>query len=312
MNRRILLALAATPAAALAQDATIRMVVPYAAGGGSDSVARLLAGPMAAFLGGQVVVENRPGATGLIGTQQVARAAPDGTTLVLADTPHVINPHVYPQAGYDAVADFEPIAMVGTTPLLLVAHPGAGIASFAALMERARVAPGTLGFGTGGIGSTPHVAYEALRARTGLTLNHIPYRGSGPALNDVVAGHLPLTLTAAPAAVPHLRAGRVVGLAISGPARDASAPEVATLDELGVAGFQVLQWYGVLAPARVAHAARLHAAVQAALANPETAARLAAIGITPRSESQPAFREFLPAESARWGAIARAANIRVE
>jgi tripartite-type tricarboxylate transporter receptor subunit TctC len=125
MQRRALLALAATPA--FAQEAPIRIIVPYAAGGGSDTVARLLAGPMGGFLGTPLVVENRPGATGLIGTQQVARAAPDGLTLVLADTPHVINPHIHPQAGYDAVADFQPIAMVGTTPLLLVAHPGAGI-----------------------------------------------------------------------------------------------------------------------------------------------------------------------------------------
>jgi tripartite-type tricarboxylate transporter receptor subunit TctC len=309
MQRRALLALAATPA--FAQEAPIRIIVPYAAGGGSDSVARLLAGPMGGFLGAQLVVENRPGATGLIGTQQVARAAPDGLTLVLADTPHVINPHIHPQAGYDAVADFQPIAMVGTTPLLLVAHPGAGIADFAALRARALAAPGTLGFGTGGIGSTPHVAYEALRARSGITLNHIPYRGSAPALNDVVAGHLPLTLTAAPAAVPHLRAGRVIGLAVSGLTRDAAAPDVPSLDELDVTGFEVLQWYGMLAPARTPPT-RLHAAVQAALATPETAARLTAIGITPRPESQANFAAFLQAESARWGGIARAANIRVE
>ena len=309
MQRRALLALAATPA--FAQEAPIRIIVPYAAGGGSDSVARLLAGPMGGFLGTSLVVENRPGATGLIGTQQVARAAPDGLTLVLADTPHVINPHIHPQAGYDAVADFQPIAMVGTTPLLLVAHPGAGIADFAALRAHALAAPGTLGFGTGGIGSTPHVAYEALRARSGITLNHIPYRGSAPALNDVVAGHLPLTLTAAPAAVPHLRAGRVIGLAVSGLTRDAAAPDIPTLDALGVTGFEVLQWYGMLAPAHTPPA-RLHDAVQAALATPETAARLTAIGITPRPESQAGFAAFLQAESARWGGIARAANIRVE
>ncbi len=309
MQRRALLALAATPA--LAQDAPVRMVVPYAPGGGSDTVARLLAGPMGAFLGTQVVVENRPGATGLIGTQQVARAAPDGLSLVLADTPHVINPHIHPQAGYDAVADFQPIAMVGTTPLLLVAHPGTGITDFAALRARAAAAPGSLGFGTGGIGSTPHVAYEALRARIGLTLNHIPYRGSALALNDVVAGHLPLTLTAAPVAVPHLRAGRVIGIAVSGLTRDPAAPDVPTLDELGVTGFEVLQWYGVLAPARTPPA-RLHAAVQVALATPETVARLATIGITPRPGTQASFTAFLVAETARWGAITRAANIRVE
>jgi tripartite-type tricarboxylate transporter receptor subunit TctC len=277
-------------------------------------VARLLAGPMGGFLGAQLVVENRPGATGLIGTQQVARAAPDGLTLVLADTPHVINPHIHPQAGYDAVADFQPIAMVGTTPLLLVAHPGAGIADFAALRARALAAPGTLGFGTGGIGSTPHVAYEALRARSGITLNHIPYRGSAPALNDVVAGHLPLTLTAAPAAVPHLRAGRVIGLAVSGLTRDAAAPDVPSMAEAGYPSVAVSGWTAIVAPAGTPAPVvkRLQEEVAKVLAQPDVRETLSRAGADPVGSSPEQFGAFIRSETVKWGLAVKRAGITPE
>lgn len=328
MRRRTTLELfgaAATAAAALALPKTaaraqgdhptrpVRFVVPFAAGSATDAVARLLGQRVSAALGQTVVVENIAGASGVLAAQAVARAAPDGhTVLVTTNTTHGANQSLLAQVPYDAVADFAPVARLGTSSLVLVVNPSLGVRSLAELAGRARAEPGRLSFGSGS--SSSRVSGEMLRVRAGMDIVHVPYRSIPPAVLDVLAGQISMAWADIQSSLPHVRAGRLRALAVSGPARIALAPDIPTAAEAGVPGFDITAWYGAFAPARAPApiVARLHAAFTAALGDPETVARLHALGVEPAPSTPEELGGFVLAEIAKWATIVRAAGIQPE
>jgi len=327
MKRRALLALIPTPALAFPALAfpafafpafafpgrVITLVVPFAAGGSTDIAARLLSERLAALLATRVVVENRTGAGGALGSEAVKRAAPDGHTLLFASaSSHGVNPAVFRDLPYDAVADFAPVALTGITPLALAVPPG-GAADVAAL--RAQLADGRGAYGSAGAGSISHLSTELFLQRTGLRAEHIPYRGGAPALEALARAEIPLAMDTLAGMSAIAANGRIRLLAV-GTARPApSHPQLPTLESLGLAPYDLSTWNAMLAPAatppeRVAHLAR---AVHAALAEPALAARLAGLGVdVPAPTGPEATRSFIAAEIAKFRAVAEAAGLRLE
>ena len=307
---------AALAAAAHAQDyptKPVRILVPFAPGGVADNSARVVAEPLSARLGQQVIVENRPGASGNIGTQQAAQAAPDGYTLLLGfDGTMVINPHVFPKVPFDTLADFAPVTKLGDATLVLVANPQAGVRNLGELIEKAKTQ--RFPYGTSGTGGTPHLAGELLKQRTGVQLEHVPYKGGGPAVIDVVGGQIPLVFTAIASAQQHVRSGRLIALGVPGAKRSAALPEVPTFQESGLAGFDVNSWVGIFAPAKTPSAivARLHKELSAALQSPFVKERYATLGIEPVGNTPDEFGAQVRADLARWAAVVRSANVKLE
>jgi tripartite-type tricarboxylate transporter receptor subunit TctC len=291
----------------------IRIIVPFAPGGVADNSARVVAEPLGLRLGQQVVVENRPGASGNIGTQQVAQAAPDGYTLLLGfDGTMVINPHVFPKIPFDTLGDFAAVTKLGDATLILVAHPSAGVRTLNELIQQAKAKP--FPYGTSGTGGTPHLAGELLKQRTGVQLEHVPYKGGGPAVVDVVGGQIPLVFTAIATAQQYVRSGRLVGLGVPGARRSAALPDVPTFVESGLAGFDVSSWVGIFAPAKTPAPVvqRLQKELATVLQTPFVRERYAVLGIEPVGNSPDDFRAQVGADLARWAQVVKAANVRVE
>ncbi|HEY4922167.1 MAG TPA: tripartite tricarboxylate transporter substrate binding protein [Xanthobacteraceae bacterium] len=306
-----LLALAATTASAETfPDRPVTMIVPYAAGGSSDVLARLLGERLAQALGQPVVVDDRAGAGSRIGSELVAHAAPDGYTLLLADMPLTIIPAIQKGVRYDPVRDFTPIGLIGTASMVLFVNPGMPAATVTDFVALAKEEPGKITIASGGIGSTTHLTAELFQAKAGIKLLHVPYRGAGPALTDLMAGQVQSGFTTLATASAALASGSVHALASASEKRLASLPAVATLREAGI-DLVVEHWWGVLAPAGLppAIAARLNAALQDALDTPAMAARLAPLGVTPAHRSPDAFRALIASDTARWADIVRAAGI---
>ena len=253
LTRRALLALfAAATLPAAAQDAypskPIRLVVPFVPGGVTDSSGRLIADALGKRLGQQIIVDNRPGASGNIGTAQVVAAPADGYTLLLAfDGTMVINPHVFAKVPFDTMKDFAPVGRIGSATLILVAHPDVPVKTLQDVIALSKTKP--LAYGTSGIGGTPHIAGEMLAQRTGAKLEHVPYKGGGQAMTDVMGGSIPLVYTAVAGAQGHVKAGKLKAIAVSGARRSSSLPDVPTFIESGVADFVADSWVGILAPA---------------------------------------------------------------
>src|SRR6478736_91250 len=267
----------------------IRIVVPFAPGGVTDNSARVVAEPLAQRLGQPVVVENRPGASGNIGTQHVAQSAPDGYTLLLGfDGTMVINPHVFPKTGFDTLKDFAPVTKLGDATLILVAHPSLPAKTLQEMIQIAKTRP--LAYGTSGTGGTPHLAGELLKQRTGAQLEHIPYKGGGPAVTDVV-GQIPLVFTAVASAQQYVRTNRLVGLGVPGAKRSSSLPEVPTFQESGLEGFDVSSWTGIFAPAATPRpiVERLQKELAVVLQSAFVKERYAVLGIEPVGNSPDAF-----------------------
>ena len=300
----------------LAQDypaKPVRILVPFAPGGVADNSARVVAEPLSLRLGQQVVVENRPGASGNIGTQQAAQAAPDGYTLLLGfDGTMVINPHVFAKIPFDTVADFAPMTKLGDATLILVAHPSTGFKSLSDLVEAAKTKP--YAYGTSGTGGTPHLAGELLKQRTGAHLEHVPYKGGGPAVIDVVGGQLPLVFTAVASAQQYVRTGRLVGLGVPGAKRASSLPDVPTFQESGLAGFDVNSWVGIFAPAKTPPAivARLQKELAAVLQSAFVKERYATLGIEPVGNTPEQFGVQVRDDLARWATVVKSANLKIE
>jgi tripartite-type tricarboxylate transporter receptor subunit TctC len=291
----------------------VRIIVPFTPGGVADNSARVVAEPLAARLGQQVVVENRPGASGNIGTQAVAQAEPDGHTLLLGfDGTMVINPHVFARIPFDTLLDFSPVTKLGDATLILVAHPGAGLRSLPDLIEQAKAKP--FAYGTSGTGGTPHLAGELLKQRTGAQLEHVPYKGGGQAITDVVGGQIPLVFTAIATAQQYVRTNRLVGLGVPGSKRSSSLPDVPTFQEAGLAGFDVSSWVGIFAPAKTPPAVvdKLQRELAAALKTPFVRERYATLGIEPAGNTPREFFEQVREDLARWEKVVRAANVKVE
>jgi len=311
-----LLALAALGANAQDWPARpLRLVVPFAPGGVTDTSARVVADRLGARLGQSVVVENRPGASGNIGTQQVAQAAPDGYTLLLGfDGTMVINPWVFARIPFDTLRDFEPITKLGDATLILAAHPSVAANDVRELIALAKEKPGVLSYGTSGTGGTPHLAGEMLNQRAGITLVHVPYKGGGPAITDAVGGQIPLVFTAIAGAQQYVKSGRLKALGVPSAKRSAALPDAKTFIEAGLDGFVVDSWVGVLAPAKTPRPAidRLQRETAAVLAEPEVHERYAVLGIEPVGNTPEEFAAQIRADLARWEKVVKQANIRQE
>ena len=291
----------------------LRIIVPFAPGGVADNSARVVAEPLAMRLRQQVLVENRPGASGNIGTQAVAQAEPDGYTLLLGfDGTMVINPHVFSNIPFDTLRDFAPVTKLGDATLILVAHPNAGVRSLPELIERAKTKP--FPYGTSGTGGTPHLAGELLKQRTGAQLEHIPYKGGGQAITDVVGGQIPLVFTAIATAQQYVRTNRLVALGVPSAKRSGALPDVATFQESGLVGFDVTSWVGIFAPAKTPRpiVERLQRELEAALKTPFVRERYATLGIEPVGNAPAEFGEQIKADLTRWADVVRAANVKVD
>jgi tripartite-type tricarboxylate transporter receptor subunit TctC len=291
----------------------VRIVVPFSPGGVADSSARVISERLGARLGQSVLVENRPGASGNIGTHSVASAAPDGYTLLLGfDGTMVVNPHVYAKLPFDTLRDFAPVTKLGDATLILVAHPSVPAKDLREFIAIAKTR--NFSYGTAGTGSTPHLAGELLAQRTGIALTHVPYKGGGQAIGDVVGGQIPLVYTAIATAQQFVKGGKLKALAVSSARRSNALPEVPTFVESGLEGFVVDSWVGILAPVKTPRpiVERLQKDITAVLAEPETRERYAALGIEPVGNTPAQFAEQMRADLARWQGVVRQAGIRIE
>lgn len=292
----------------------VRMIVPYPPGGGSDITGRAIGAKLNEYLGQSFVIDNRPGATGLIGTLIASRAPADGYTILLADAPHTINSLVYSRPQYDAIRDFTPLNLVATSPQALLANPKFSASNFKELLAMPRAQTEKLAMGSSGLASGPHLVYEWLRIRTGLVLNHVPYKGGGPSLLDAAAGQIPLVMNAVPAALPHVRAGRLKVLAITSAKRHPLLPDAATFVESGVKDFVSFQWYGMLGPAGLPKpvAAALNASINKALASNDVRERFTSMTFDINAGSPEDFRRLLVSEDLRWKDVLRQVKVQLD
>ena len=293
----------------------IRLVVPFTPGGVTDTSGRLIAEQLSKRLGQQMVVDNKPGASGNIGTQMVSTAEPDGYTLLLGfDGTLVINPHVFPKVGFDTVKDFAPIGKIGDAILILVSHPGVPAKSLKEVIALSKTQADGLSYGTSGTGGTPHIAGELLKQRTGANLTHIPYKGGGQAMTDVLGGNIPLVYTAVAGALQHVKSGKLNAVAVSSAQRAPSLPDVPTFIENGVADFDINSWVGLLAPAKTPKSVldKLNTELNAVLNDPAVRERLNVLGITATPGSADKFGQEMQRDLARFGAVVKSANIKAE
>lgn len=293
---------------------TIRIVVPYVAGGTTDLVGRMVAEGLAERLPRSVVVENRGGASGMIGSEVVARAAPDGQTLLLCSSAHAVLPELYPNLSWDPLRDFAPIGPVAATPYMLVTHPSLPVRSIAELVAYAKANPGRLNFASTGMGTAQHLAGELFKRLAGIDMVHVSYRGSGAVKADLLSGRINLMFENVALTVPMTERGEVRGLAVTSPQRTPLAPDVPTLAELGYSSAQIEGWFGLLAPARTPPeiVAPLNAALNDWLRQPATAQRLAGLGARVLGGTPQDLATIIQSERERWGKVIQEANIRPE
>jgi tripartite-type tricarboxylate transporter receptor subunit TctC len=293
----------------------VRIVVPFSPGGVADNSARVIADPLGARLGQQIVIDNRAGASGNIGSALVAQAPPDGYTLLLGfDGTMVINPHVFSKMPFDTLRDFAPVTKLGDAALVLVAHPSLPAKNLAQFIAFAKKTKTPFSYGTSGPGSTPHLAAELLKQRTGIALEHVPYKGGGQAIIDVVSGHIPLVFTAIATAQSYLKSGRLVGLGVPGATRSAAFPDIPTFNDSGLSGFDVTSWVGILAPAKTPRPVveKVQREIAAVLKDAKVRERYAALGIDPVGNTPEQFTDQIRGDLARWEKVVKAANIRLE
>ncbi len=291
----------------------IKIVVPVATGGGTDFTARLLAEKLGQALGQPVVVENRPGASGNLGVQQVATAPPDGYTLVMPITSFPINPSLY-KLNFDTVNDFAPVILAGTLPLVLVVNPGVSAKNVSELIKLAKSTSPQIHFANSGTGTTAHLAGELFNRMAGTQMASINYRGGGPAVTDLLGGHVQVYFSTIPSVLPHIEAGKLRALAVTGKNRIAELPNIPTVAEAGVPGFEVTAWFGVFAPARTPKPIidRLNEELGKILLMPDVRQRIAQHGMQAGGGSPQSLREFLAIEIEKWGKLIREAGIRPE
>ncbi len=308
---------AALPAAAQQDypNKPIRLVVPFAPGGVTDTGARVVAEQLGKRLGQQVVVDNRPGASGNIGTQLVATSPPDGYTLALGfDGTMVINPHVFASVPFDTVRDFVPVSKIGDAVLIVIVHPSVPVKNLQELIAYSKSTPGGLSYGSAGTGSTPHIGGELLKQRTGANLVHVPYKGGGQAMSDLVGGTLPMLYTAVAGAYPFVTKGQARAIAVSSRQRLPSLPDVPTFAESGVPGFELSSWIGVFAPARTPKPVvdRLQQALHEVVFMPAVKERLAALGIEAVGNTTAEFGKQIKDDLERYEKVVKDSKIRVE
>ena len=306
---------AACPAAAQYPTRPITLVVPYAAGGGNDVIARIVAEKMATSLGQSIVIENRGGAGGTIATRQVAKAEPDGYTLLIATSSLAINPSLYPNAGYDPRKDFAGVGLIASSGNILLVHPSVPARSVGDLIALAKQQPGKLTFGSTGTGSSVHLAAELFAGMAGIKISHVPYKGSAPALNDLVGGHVTMIFSTAASAAGLVRDGsKVRALAMTGGKRSAQFPELPTVAEAALPGYEAVLHYGIVAPAGTPRPiiGKLNAALNAALATEDIKRRLALEGAEALPVRPEEHDADIAAEEAKWSEIIRKSGMKAE
>jgi tripartite-type tricarboxylate transporter receptor subunit TctC len=299
--------LSSTPAdAEIFPDRPIHIVVPFPAGGSNDVLARFLGQKLSEISGQSVIVDNHAGAGGNVGAEFVARSVPDGYTLLLtAPPPLAVNQSLYPRLAFDPAADFAPIALVASVQIVLTVNPAVKAKTVAELVALAKASPGTLNFGSSGYGSTNHLAGELFKSLAGIDIVHVPYRGAAPAMNDLIGGQIPILFDNMPAVRTQALAGSLRALAVAGHARSPLFPELPTMEEAGVAGFEASSWFGLVAPASTPPAVLkiLTDEVMKALGDADFARKLSDVGAEPGSLSGAAFGAFLRAETEKWGKV---------
>ena len=283
----------------------VRLIVPYAPGGGVDIMARIIAPRLGEGLGQQIVVDNRPGGGTIIGTDLVARAAPDGYTLLMANPAHAANPALRVKLPYDSLKDFAPVGLVALSSSVLVVHPSLPVRTAGDLVRLAKSKPGQLNYASGGTGSAIYLAMESFKSTTGIDVVHVPYKGAAPALTDVIGGQVPMMFTTTPASLAHIKSGRLRALGASSGKRLPLLPDVPTIAESGYPGFELNDWYGVLAPAATPRTIidRLNAAINKALTAADVRERISGLGAEPASSTPDQFGERLTHEVARWAKV---------
>ena len=307
-----------SPIGAYAQtypDRPVRMVVPFAAGAGSnDIMARLTAQKLSESFRQQVVVDNRPGASGIIGCDIVAKAQPDGYTVLMMSLTLTVNPSMFKKLPFDTERDLVPVTMVASAPLMLVVHPSVPAKSVAELIAYAKANPAKLNFGSGGPGATPHLAGEMFKMFAGVQMTHVPYKGGAPALADLVGGQIQLMLENIPGTLPFVKAGRLRALAVTDKKRSPAVPDLPTLDEAGLKGYELLGWNGLFFPRGTATpvVTKLYRETRQALLLPDIKERLAQMGAAGVGNTPEQFAAFIKAEIKKWAKVVTAAGIRAE
>lgn len=310
-----LLVLVATGAVAQSYPARpIRVVVPFAAGGATDVIARVLGQKVADSVGQPVVIDNKPGGSAMIGSDLVAKAQADGHTVLMTANPHTVNPSLYAKMPFDPVKDFAPVTLAGLQPLIVTVHPSLPARSVKELVALLKANPGKYSYGTSGTAGPQHLAGEMFKVMTGTDIVHVPYKGAAPATADLIGGQVQIAFGGTTNVLPHVKAGRLRALATATLKRTPFAPELPTLDESGLPGFESTAWLGLLAPAATPREAvvRLNAEMVKAIRQPDTQEKLFAQGIEGVGNTPEQFAAFIRDEIAKWGKVVKAAGIRAE
>jgi tripartite-type tricarboxylate transporter receptor subunit TctC len=314
----IALALSFVAGFARAQDAAyptrpIKMLVGFGAGGGTDIVARIMAQKMSEILGQSIVVENRTGASGMIAAEDEAKSTPDGYVLMMgSQTTYAVAPNLYRKVTLDPAKDFAGVTLSGASPLVLVVNPSFAAHSVADIIAMAKTDPGKINFGTGGLGTTPHMTAELFQYTAGIKMVHVAYRGEAPAINDLLAGQIPLMFANLSAIMGHIKGGTLRAIAVTGAHRSPSAPDIPTVAETALPGFEAETWWGIVAPTGTPHAvlAKLNAAARQALADDDTKKRFADLGMTNGGSSPEELDAYIKSEIAKWSKVIKDANIQ--
>jgi len=311
------LVLLAVSGQALAQrypEKPVRLLLPFAPGGGTDVLARFISAKLGENLGVSVVIENRGGAGGTLGTEIAARAAPDGYTILFTSASHTFNPSLYSKLGYDSIRDFAPITLVAMVPHLLIVHPSLPVKNVKELLGLARQRPGEIFYGSGGTGSSVHLAAALFMTMARVDMVHVPYKGGGPAMIGVMSGEASVIFPTMQSVLPHVKSGRLRALAISTAARSPAVPDIPTVAESGLPGYDATGWYGMLAPAGTPQTAiaRLHGETVKILTAPDFKERLAAEGAVAVGNTPAQFDKFIRDETAKWSKIIRDLKIKID
>lgn len=292
----------------------IRLISPFPPGGGNDIISRTLGAAVSKRLGQSIVVDNRPGANTIVAMEILARATPDGYTLLTSSSSQATNATLYTKLPYDSIKDFSPVSMVGMSPLVVAVNPALPIKSVGDLIAAARAKPGTILYPSAGTGNSTHLAGELFAVMAGVTLTHVPYKGLGPGLLDLMAGRLHMVFSTAPAAIPHIKSGRLRGLAVTTAARSSLVPQLPTVAETGVPGYEAGSWYGIIAPAGTPRAiiTRLNTEITTVLATPEFREQLMSAGADPAPTTPEQFATLLQAEIAKWAKVIKLSGAKAE
>ena len=292
----------------------VRFISPYPPGGGNDTLLRILGEKLGEQLGQRVIVDNRPGANTIVGTELLVKSPPDGYTFILLPNSFATNPSFYPKLPYDTMKDVAPIGQIAQSPQMIVAHPSVPVKTVKELLAMARAKPGLLSYGTSGNGSTGHLAGTLLSMMTGLQITHIAYKGTAPAVNELIGGHIPLMISSMISTLPHVRSGKLRIIALTTGKRSQAIPEVPTIAESGVPGYDATLWYGVLAPARTPDAIikRMSAELAATLRNPEVAEKLSTQAVEPYHTSPEQFAALIRTELEKWSKVIRASGVKAD